>query len=122
MVIVYAAGLVSGPEPPAGAGVPVSPGGPAGLLPQGHHGHPYRRRERIGVRVPHPFQQLLARDHTAAGLEELFEEAELLAGEVERLTRAGDGPLGLIQYDVGRDEHGWRGGRGSATQRTHPGD
>jgi D-alanyl-D-alanine carboxypeptidase/D-alanyl-D-alanine-endopeptidase (penicillin-binding protein 4) len=93
----------------------------AELASQRHHRDPYRRGERVGVGVPDAFEQLLARDHPAARLEQLLQQAELLAGQVERLPCAGRGACRLVEHHIRGDQHRRRRRRGPPTQRPDPG-
>ena len=58
------------------------------LAAQRHHRDPHGRRERVGVLVPHPVEQLLAADHRAVRGEQRLEDPELLAGQVDQLAAA----------------------------------
>ena len=55
------------PDPVAGADDGLDHRRVAELAAQVHHRHPDGVGERVGVLVPHPFQQLLGADHGAAG-------------------------------------------------------
>src|SRR5918999_351758 len=82
----------------------------AELPAQAEDGHADRVRERVGVLVPHPGDELVVRHHAAARRHQGLEDGELLGRQVDRAAVALDGVSGGVELEVAGAQGGreWR--------------
>jgi hypothetical protein len=91
------------------------------LAPQPADGDGDRVAERVGVGVPHVFEQLLGADDPAIRGDEVLQDAELLAGQRQRLTRARCPVARPVDHEVVPLDDSGRA-RTAAGQRAQAGD
>ncbi|OLB82132.1 MAG: hypothetical protein AUI14_01110 [Actinobacteria bacterium 13_2_20CM_2_71_6] len=72
------------------------------------------------MRVPDPFQQFLAGHHGTARLRQLLQDAELLAGQLQRLAGPGDRALGLVEDEIPDGQYRRGGRRRAPAQGPYP--
>src|SRR3954467_9496587 len=82
----------------------------AQFRPEAVHGGLPRGGERVGGRVPHPFQELLGGDHPALRGEQVLQDGQFLGAQRQPRPTSGRDAPGRVQREVTADEDGGYGG------------
>ncbi len=76
--------------------------------------------ERVGVLVPHLFEQVLGGQHGGLGAQQRLQDTELLDRQVKRPPIPDGGAPHGVEFQAGHAEHAGPGGRLATGQRLHP--
>ena len=79
-------------------------------------------RERVGLLVPDPREQLLGGDDGAVGAEQQLEHGELLRGQLEQAAAAARDPLRRVEAEVALREQRRQRRLRAAGERADPRD